>query len=136
MYGSNTGSTLHGSLPTDRFIIAWDLELAPTLGSGNDAPAPGDDALPLVDPLDADCVPRSVAAGDAETVRVQVPIDSHGLTSSSSDLAGCWRYAVRESVMPLMADGYRVTRFVRASDGALPYYVFSRNPSSLPSPVT
>lgn len=25
MYGSNTGSALHGTLPTDRFIVRWDL---------------------------------------------------------------------------------------------------------------
>src|SRR5256885_4557451 len=25
MYGSNTGSALHGTIPTDRFIAEWDL---------------------------------------------------------------------------------------------------------------
>ncbi len=136
MYGSNTGSTLHGDLPTDRFVIAWDLERAPALPRGCDAPAPGDEELPLLNPLDASCAPTVVAVGDVVTLRVQVPLDSHGLTSSSADLARRWRYAVREAVAPLMANGYRVARFVRARGPMLPYYVFSRDPASLPLPLT
>jgi predicted GNAT superfamily acetyltransferase len=136
MYGSNTGSTLHGALPTDRFVIAWDLERAPKLPPGNDAPVPDDDRLPLLDPLDASCAPTCVAAGDADTVRVQVPADSHALTHGSPELAGRWRYAVRETVVPLMANGYRVVRFVRARGEALPYYVFSRDLALLPLPLT
>ena len=29
MYGTNTGSPIHGALPTDRVIVAWDLSRPP-----------------------------------------------------------------------------------------------------------
>lgn len=134
MYGSNTGSTLHGSLPTDRFIVGWDLDRAPGLPPGSDAPAPGDDALPLLDPVDASGMPHVAAGGEAPTVRVQVPIDSHGIQSSSAELAAAWRYTVRDVLVPLMASGYRVSRFVRRQGDALPYYVFTRDPAQVPLP--
>lgn len=35
MYG-NTGSTLHGSLPTDRFIVRWELTSTPVRAIGGD----------------------------------------------------------------------------------------------------
>ena len=66
----------------------------------------------------------------------QVPVDSHALTHGSPAVAGRWRYGVRETVVPLMANGYRVVRFVRVRGDALPYYVFSRDPASLPLPLT
>ncbi|MEP7344629.1 MAG: hypothetical protein ABI877_05165 [Gemmatimonadaceae bacterium] len=134
MYGSNTGSTLHGDLPTDRFIISWDLKRAPALPPGDDSPAAGDDCILLLNPLDASCMPTCVAAGDQDTLRVQVPIDSHALTSSAADVARRWRYAVRDSIVPLMTNGFHVARFVRARGDSLPYYVFSRNLASLPLP--
>jgi len=136
MYGSNTGSTLHGALPTDRFVISWDLERAPSLAPGSDAPAPDDGQLPLLNPLDASCAPTCAVAGGAVTVRVQVPPDSHAITTSSAELAARWRYAVRDTVLPLMADGYRVARFVRSRTEMLPYYVFTRDHALLPLPPT
>jgi predicted GNAT superfamily acetyltransferase len=136
MYGANTGSTLHGALPTDRFIVSWDLDRAPTLPLGVDTPAADDDALPLLNPLDSASAPGCVPSGDAATVRVQVPVDSHGLAGRSADLAAQWRFAVRNVVSPLMATGYRVARFVRARGDQLPYYVFSRDHALLPFPPT
>ena len=34
MYGANTGSALHGALPTDRFIVRWDLQAVPVRAIG------------------------------------------------------------------------------------------------------
>ncbi|MFN8570618.1 MAG: GNAT family N-acetyltransferase [Gemmatimonadaceae bacterium] len=134
MYGSNTGSTLHGSLPTDRFVIAWDLDRATALGVGVDAAAPDDDRLPLLNPLNPTGKPCLVAADGQDTVRIQVPLDSHKVQLASQDLAAAWRYNVRELVMPLLVAGYQVSRFVRAHGDALPYYVFTRNPALFPLP--
>lgn len=37
MYGSNTGSVLHGPLPTDRFIVRWDLTSTPVRAIAGEA---------------------------------------------------------------------------------------------------
>ena len=46
IYGANTGSTLHGALPTDRTVIAWQLSKvhAPVPGAARERP--GDATLP------------------------------------------------------------------------------------------
>jgi len=136
MYGSNTGSTLHGALPTDRFVIAWDLERALGLPPGSDAPDAADDRIPLLNPLDAACAPINVAAAGADPVRVQVPADSHAITTTSVELAARWRFTVRECIAPLMDAGFRVARFIRGRGDMLPYYVFTRDQTLLPLPLT
>ena len=136
MYGSNTGSTLHGALPTDRFIIAWDLDRAAGLGPGVDTAAARDEQLPLLNPLSPSGAPCKIAADDHETVRIQLPRDSHQVQLDSQELAAAWRYSVRDLVVPLLERGYQVARFVRAHGDALPYYVFTRNPALFPLPST
>jgi predicted GNAT superfamily acetyltransferase len=125
MYGSNTGSTLHGAVPTDRFVAAWDLTRSFTPTEGADLPGPGDAALPLVNPLDDHGRPMVRAIANAPNVRVQVPAEAEGLRARGADLPLTWRLAVRNSVVPLLARGYAVTRFVRAHEGTLPYYVLT-----------
>lgn len=136
MYGSNTGSTLHGALPTDRFIVAWDLDRAPGLPPVVDGATPDDHVLPLLNPLTPSGAPDKVSADGAGTVRVQVPLDSHSIQLASPELAAAWRYTVRDLVAPLLAAGYRVSRFVRAQGDALPYYVLTRLPALFPLPTT
>lgn len=126
MYGSNTGSTLHGTLPTDRFIVSWDLRRAPALPPGDDAPASGDRNLPLLNPLNDAGWPGCVAPGGAPAVRVQIPVDSQPITASGSELAARWRFVMRDILVPAMGNGYRIDRFVRRTPECLPYYVLSR----------
>ncbi|MGQ0648394.1 MAG: hypothetical protein ACT4P7_12575 [Gemmatimonadaceae bacterium] len=128
MYGSNTGSSLHGAVPTDRFVVAWELrdEFHPT--PGLDLPGPSDAAALLINPLDDHGRPTVRSAGGARCVRVQIPPDSSALRNHGADLPGVWRHAVRRSVVPLLGNGYAITRFVRAHEGTLPYYVLSRSP--------
>jgi predicted GNAT superfamily acetyltransferase len=59
-------------------------------------------------------------------MRVQIPAESSKLQQADPTLGVRWRHAVRESVMPLFAEGYHVVRFTRAADGHLPYYVLRR----------
>lgn len=126
MYGSNTGSVLHGAVPTDRFVAEWDLtrEFHPVPGA--DLPVAGDSTLPLMNPLDDHGRPMVREAGSAPGVRVQVPADASTLRDIGADLPAAWRMAVRRSVTPLLVAGFRVTRFVRAHEGTLPYYVLTR----------
>ena len=128
MYGSNTGSPVHGEMPTDRFVAKWDLrgEAPCTSGAGLSGTLDGD--APLLNPLDGSGRPAVTAARGAPTVRVQIPVDSSRLAQQNDELRLAWRMAVRACVVPLQSAGYRVVRFVRAADGTLPYYVLSRVP--------
>lgn len=128
MYGSNTGSTLHGKMPTDRVVIGWELDRAYTPTAGMDAPRNGDESAPLVNPLGGRGTPRLELSVGAPVIRVQVPHDSSALRASDEARALEWRYAVREAFRHYLAHGYHVNRFVRRGSDALPYYVFSRSP--------
>lgn len=126
MYGSNTGSTLHGEMPTDRFVVEWDLETAQPALTHTDQFKADDDALPLANPLDPLGAPTAGVIGDAVEVRMQVPVDSAAIQQVDPARAERWRYAVRNTCMALLASNFRVVRFVRAHADHLPYYVLSR----------
>jgi predicted GNAT superfamily acetyltransferase len=134
MYGSNTGSALHGAMPTDRFIIAWDLTRPRAASPSAGAALEGDHAIPLANPVGADGVPRADLCVRADCMRVQVPEESSRLQQADPALGLAWRYAVREAIVPLLDEGYRVVRFARAASGHLPYYVLRRGDADSPSP--
>ncbi len=122
MYGSGTGSVLHGRIPTDRFLMEWDLSETPDTAGGA-VPLPSPDAFPLLDPVNERGVPEAIAAREAEGYRVQVPRDFGAVQRASGDLALRWRLAVREAAAPLFARGLRPLLFDDRAD-ALPCYVF------------
>jgi chorismate synthase len=127
MYGANTGSSLHGTLPTDRFIAAWDLtrEWAPPPNAGRGC---ADDAqIPLLHPLDAGDAASYVARSDAISVRVQVPVDFSAVQKESRELALQWRLGARAIFTTLLDSRFTATRFVRGIDDTPPYYVLTRS---------
>ena len=126
MYGSNTGSLVHGSVPTDRFVVQWELRLPMEHCKGSDLPGAHDLAAPLLNPLDDHGRPAVRPADGAREVRVQVPLDASVLQVQGADLPVAWRMAVRHTMVPLLSAGYRITRFVRAHEDTLPYYVLTR----------
>lgn len=112
MYGDDTGSPLHGGLPTDRLIARWDLRLDGRASVDGVAGAP--------------------ATPDGPTVRIEVPRDFQALPPERRAL---WRTTVREAFLDHLQRGYRVTGFRRAPDDALPYYELARAPFPLaPAP--
>jgi len=127
-YGSNTGSILHGDLPTDRFVAEWAV-----------APATGTAARSQTD-LDvsalADAPRTSVAENghtrviepfpDAPRVLVPVPPDIESVLASNPDAALAWRLATRQAMMHYLARGYRVDRFRRGTERELPAYELTR----------
>jgi predicted GNAT superfamily acetyltransferase len=123
MYGSNTGSALHGKLPTDRVVLGWEIDSGHAPWPGMDAPREGDADAPLVDPILNGGGPRVELADQAPLVRVQIP---HDATTLDEPSALAWRFAVRDAFQHYLGRGYQVTRFVRCGSTALPYYVFSR----------
>jgi predicted GNAT superfamily acetyltransferase len=122
MYGSNTGSTLHGVLPTDRFIVRWQLD-APVA-----RPAPSTNGtLPLANPLDEHSLPvTALPAPDANRLRVQIPADLAAVRRAGDDRAMRWRLQVRDVMTSLLSRGYRVTGFHRTEGNTFPYYLLER----------
>jgi chorismate synthase len=120
LYGSNTGSVLHGAAPTDRFIVEWDLAGNPDIRG---EPSCAEDELgTLVNPTSPDGEPRLAPLIDSPTVRIEIPADIHALTSRDPALALRWRETTREAFVNYLARGYRVTRFCRASGDQRPSY--------------
>ena len=122
-YGSNTGSILHGALPTDRFVAEWPLGKSDDDAARGSAPRtrPSDDVgtttvvedghVRIVDPLP-----------DTSHVLVPVPADIEAALGASATEALAWRLATRQAMMHFLARGYRVVGFHRATEDALPAY--------------
>ena len=131
-YGSNTGSILHGALPTDRFVAEWTIrDTAP--GSRAESPrgavtrAPDD--APVATIVHGDEIRNVTPFPDAPLVFVPVPSDIESVLLSHPDQALAWRLATRAAVTHYLARGYRVTGF-RRNDRGLPAYELSSSPST------
>jgi predicted GNAT superfamily acetyltransferase len=123
MYGT-TRSALHGALPTDRFVVAWDCAASPS-NHAADGVATSD--APLLNPV-SNGTPTLATVGDVAHVRVQIPIDVQPIIQQQPVLAARWRDITRRTIGERLAAGYRVSAFVRADEagGGLPYYVLAR----------
>jgi predicted GNAT superfamily acetyltransferase len=120
-YGSNTGSPLHGNLPTDRCVAEWIF--APTADTApHGATANGSDT-PFVTTVEDDGGVRNVEAFvDAPRVHVPIPSDIEPILKSNQKTALAWRLATRTAMMHYLSRGYRVSAFRRAVDGEFPAY--------------
>ena len=120
MYG-NTGSSLHGTLPTDRFIVRWDLRAREE--SKRALPISG--VAPVANPIGDDGLPSAALLPSTSThagpVRVQLPADFAAVLKQGESAAMRWRLVLRESMNGWLGAGYRVTGFSRPDD-ELPFY--------------
>jgi len=133
-YGSNTGSILHGALPTDRFVAEWQI-------GSTDRGTPADANPPRERPA-ADVARTAVVENgrvrvverlpDSTRVLVPIPRDIEAALGASQEAALAWRLATREAITHYQALGYQVTAFHRATDTELPAYELTRS-SSLPA---
>ena len=123
MYGSNTGSALHGTLPTDRFIVRWELA-ARKEANHSRLPISGD-TVPIANPVGDDGLPSAALlptnSSHAGPVRIQVPADFSSVHKQGPSIAMQWRLVLREVMTGWLGTGYRVTAFMRP-DGDLPWY--------------
>src|SRR5687767_8002792 len=121
MYGSNTGSPVHGGLPTDRVVVAWDLTRSPGGVERAGAAWAGHAGL-LVNPVAADGLPALNGLVDAPVVRIAVPRD---LDAEPNERRAVWREVTREAFVSYLARGYRVVGFQRGEGDELPSYELS-----------
>ena len=130
-YGSNTGSVLHGSLPTDRFVAVWPV--ADAAMDEWDRPTRVTEQRPVKAAFTAIVESGRVRVieplPDAGRVCVPIPPDIEGVLSSDSDAALAWRLATRHAIMHYLARGYRVAAFHRGTERDLPAYELTRSPS-------
>jgi predicted GNAT superfamily acetyltransferase len=119
-YGSNTGSPLHGNLPTDRCVAEW-IFAAHAEAPPRDSAANGSDKPFVTTVADASGV-RNVDFVDAPRVHVPIPSDIEPILKTNQTTAPEWRLATRDAMMHYLARGYRVSAFRRAVDGELPAY--------------
>ncbi|MBC8086200.1 MAG: hypothetical protein H7Z40_02980 [Phycisphaerae bacterium] len=119
MYGSNTGSPLHGTLETDRWVAAWDL--APSNDS-RVVPSPIDGGVFVVRPSSDGPAPITNAFADAAVIRVAVPKEFGALPHEDRV---AWRDATRGAFLHYLGLGYQVVSFHRATLEQPPFYELS-----------
>jgi chorismate synthase len=122
MYGK-TGATLHGTLPTDRFIVRWKLHGSERSLERTKLPIAAN-AIAMANTVDGDGVPSTAllpsTSPHAGPVSVQLPNDFTAMQQQDNSVALAWRLVVREVMTAWMGAGYRVAAFVRSD--AAPYY--------------
>ncbi len=144
-YGGYGGLLNRQDVPTDRFLMSWDLTRA--------------DARPATDPEAVLAAPRCIRAGacrvagksgaielevvegtdpgaDGDVLLVRIPLDLYRMLRET-DVAAAdvrripvdWRMATREVFRGLFARGYRVVDFLKATEDAPGnHYVLARDP--------
>lgn len=129
-YGSNTGSILHGALPTDRFVAEWRIDPrgAPTDEARRTAAPMSGIASAVRTTIVDNGTPRMIESlPDAARVLVPIPRDIESVLASNADVALAWRLATREAVLHYLARGYRITGFHRGDECELPAYELTRS---------
>jgi len=124
-YGANTGSILHGALPTDRFVADWELDTEAQPGRGASGQPDTGDPIPVTTVVEGGQVRTVDPLPAAPRVRVPIPVDLEATLGRSADEALAWRLATRTAIMHYLAAGYRVSAFLRGTDRELPAYELS-----------
>lgn len=109
-YGT-LGGSLNGALPTDRLIAEWSLESEPVraLAKGEKRPTVEKPSCAgLVCGEDGE--PEILPVMGAQRVWLELPPQIS--PGTNFDHALRWRVALRETMVPLIQNGYRATRFV------------------------
>ncbi len=124
MYGADTKSPEHGSLGTDRFVVAWPIGTEP-VGMPYDSKAPPH--APIVSGRGSHLPSPHAPLPDDPQVVVHIPPDYRALLDDDIALARAWRMSARRAFLHYFPLGYRVTDFVfdGTNDAA---YVLTRNP--------
>lgn len=123
MYGTQTGSRVHGALGTDRFVVAWPVSTEPVPLPSDVAQLAG--AVPVAGPPGTAPAPDAPLPGDRR-VAVRVPADFLVLLDGDRETAREWRMSARRAFLHYLPQGYRVSAFVDDGEGG-PTYVLARS---------
>jgi len=127
-YGTNTGSILHGALPTDRFVAEWDVSpVVDERGGDSSATREPPAEAPRVVMPDAGTVRVVEPLSSSSRVLVSVPSDIETILGADADMALAWRLATRHALTHYLGRGYQVAAFHRGDDEALPAYELRRS---------
>jgi predicted GNAT superfamily acetyltransferase len=118
LYGESS-STLHGGLPTDRFICQWWIHRPHVLRRIGPAAIRALDkavaAAPVVNRTEPVSQARAPAGFDVEIdeprIKVEIPLDFQRMLTSDPALAQRWRFETRAIFQHYLARGYRVVDF-------------------------
>jgi predicted GNAT superfamily acetyltransferase len=123
-YGADTGSTLHGDLGTDRFIVKW--QIAESQSGVKDTAAElaksADDAF-IVNPQRDGNSPVLLDLPNAESVRIEIPADIYALIDAAPAIASQWRATTRQAFTWYLRRGYRVAGFTSAPKSGRCFYI-------------
>jgi len=122
-----TGSPLHGTVATDRFIVAWET-------SGRDGGQPNLEnigatfrSIPLLDGNDGG-TPGEAADLDGSNrpalLRTPIPSNFEALLAEDSVTAERWRLALRHAITRAMDSGYSVVGVWPDAKSGVPHYIF------------
>jgi len=123
-----TGSPLHGSVATDRFIVSWD-----TSGKDGDepkfkAPAAALESIPVLDGNDGGEVGEAADLNGSDRpplLRTAIPSDFEALLEADLASAERWRLAVRHGLMKAMQEGYSIISVLPPRDSGNFHYVLA-----------
>lgn len=137
MYGSDTGSSLHQGIGSDRFVVAWEI-------AADGAPRPpGAGALeairrsPILNPVNHQgrpAIPDTTAAAAPLVLRIAIPDVIERIQADSIPDAARWRASTRAAFTWALARGYQVRSFQRDEDSLAECYVLSTTPLPTDAP--
>jgi predicted GNAT superfamily acetyltransferase len=134
MYGI-TDSTLHGSLPTDRLVVAWPTEEQECRLRRADAERASSSADARESPVvTSEWIGTAASASILpHCVRIAIPTDVEPLLAIPSDQAGHWRQRVRRAMQWTLARGYTIRGFQLDDAAQRGYYLMAKSPRLTPA---
>jgi predicted GNAT superfamily acetyltransferase len=122
LYGPRT-DRLNAGLATDRLLVEWS-----TAGDRAGLHDRWPDGVELIEtaPIADGHLrqpARTVPAGGAPRLHVEIPVDLSGVKAAGQGLALAWQEAIRSALRSAFADGYVAVGFAR---GAQPCYLLER----------
>jgi predicted GNAT superfamily acetyltransferase len=118
-YGEDTGSVMHASLGTDRFIVSWKFDERHEAGSSG----AGWESVPVVTPDSPSALPAT------PRVRIAIPDDIFAVLDSDPKLAHRWREFTRTAFAEYLQKGYRIVGFSRSRDNFPATYLLELQPA-------
>jgi len=145
-YGEYGGLLNRQDVPTDRFLMSWDLtrtggragyDLAAALAAPKPVRAGARRVAGKSGAIELEVVEGTDPGADGDVLLVRIPLDLYLMLQETDVAAGDvrripvdWRMATREVFMGLFARGYRVIDFLKATEGAPgDHYVLARDPA-------